>query len=96
MSYTEELGQTSRTRVIDALKRSLEGELVDIAYAPSRFNLNSEGHSKTGVANHSKEGHQHSKYTSIRSANLDPVEDAKYLKFAENLARVKSTLDDKD
>jgi hypothetical protein len=94
MSGTEENGQTSKTRVIDALKRSLEGELVDIAYAPSRTNV--EGHSKTGVAYHSKGGNDHSKATAVPSVNLDPVEDAKYLKFAEDLARVKSTLDDRD
>lgn len=91
MSDREEVGQVSKTRVAEALKRALEGELVDVAYAPSR--IGADTHSKTGVQYHSKGGNDHSKQTSAPSMNLDSVRDAKYLKFAEELARVKSAVD---
>ena len=93
MSDREEVAQASKTRVVDALKRALEGELVEVAYAPSRNSADT--HSKTGVSHHSKDSHDHSKSTSVSGDNQAPVTEAKYLKFAEELARVKSTVDQK-
>lgn len=91
MSHREEAGKASKSRVTDALQRALEGELVEVAYAPSR--IGADMHSKTGVSHHSKGGNDHSKSTVVPSVNQDPVRDAKYLKFAEELARVKSAID---
>lgn len=108
MSDQERVDHASKARVTDALKRALEGELVDVAYAPSR--ISADEHSKTGVNYHSKHGHDHSKATltpdrerwnpdrdrlNPGKGNQVPSRDAKYLKFAEELVRVKSALDQK-
>lgn len=94
MSNHEKGDQGPKARVAETLRRALEGEVVEVAYSPSR--TGADTHSKTGVANHSKQGHDHSKATiRIAATDLDPVEDAKYKKFAEELARVKSAVDQK-
>lgn len=91
MSINNNMSEPKK-RVANALKRALEGELISSAYAPSRNSLDT--HSKTGVSHHSKGGNDHSKATADYAKFIpDSAQDARYERFASELAKIKSEVD---
>lgn len=96
------LSEEHQKRVADALKRTIEGELIASANV-QKIRSQDAGHSKTGVSLHSKCTHNHSKLGRIGKqapARVDPArgrvrkadEDRIHEVFAARLLKLKSEM----
>ena len=84
--YDSTMEGNEQKRIQQAFKKSLEGELIALAAAPHISEMSD--HSKTGVANHSKDGHEHSK-AMIKAAGYSPATEAQHEEFAQRLIRLR-------
>lgn len=87
------LAPEDRARVQHTLKRTLEGELVELASVPRIAQQEGAGHSKShGPHGHSKSGHLHSKGQVAEDTALQGADNASYARFAERLLSRKSQI----